>query len=80
VRAGPELALSTLNWTEATATLSVAVAVRVAVPESVALLAGEVMVTCGGVVSGTVTVKGMGLLGPPLAVRMTLPVVAPLGT
>ena len=43
--------LSTRNCTPATPTLSVAVAVRVTVPETVALGAGAVMVAVGGVVS-----------------------------
>jgi hypothetical protein len=72
--------LSTLNWTLATATLSVARAVMVAVPEIVALLAGDVIVTTGGVVSGGVTVKVIALLGTPGSVTITFPVVAPLGT
>ena len=46
---------STWNWTLATATLSAAVAVIVMVPETVALEAGEVIETVGGVVSGWVT-------------------------
>lgn len=49
--AAPLLALSTLNCTLATATLSLAVAVRVTVPDSVALAAGEVIATVGAVVS-----------------------------
>src|SRR5437899_7543081 len=48
----PTLAPSTLNWTPATPTLSAALAVTVIVPETVAPLAGEVMLTVGGVVSG----------------------------
>jgi len=51
VTAAPLLALSTLNCTLATATLSLAVAVRLTVPESVAFAAGEVMETVGAVVS-----------------------------
>jgi hypothetical protein len=57
----PVLALSTLNCTLPTATLSVALAVRVTVPESVALAAGEVIETVGGVVSA-----GVGQLKSPL--------------
>jgi len=49
--AAPLFALSTLNCTVATATLSLALAVTVTVPESVALDAGDVMETAGGVVS-----------------------------
>jgi hypothetical protein len=56
--AAPLLALSTLNCTLATATLSLAVAVRVTVPDSVALATGEVIATVGGVVSfGVVQAK-----------------------
>jgi len=51
VTAAPVLALSTLNCTLATATLSLALAVKFAVPESVALAAGDVIETVGGVVS-----------------------------
>jgi hypothetical protein len=78
--AAPAFALSTLNWTLATATLSVALAVMLVVPEIVALLAGDVIATTGGVVSGVVTVKATPLLGMPGSVSTTLPVVAPLGT
>src|SRR5207245_2084060 len=52
VSSAPMLAPSTLNWTPATPTLSAALAVTVTVPETVAPLAGEVMLTVGGVVSG----------------------------
>jgi len=48
------LALSTLNCTLATPTLSVAFADTVITPESVALAAGEVIETVGGVVSPAV--------------------------
>jgi len=47
----PVFALSTLNCTFATATLSLASAVKVTVPESVALAAGDVMETVGAVMS-----------------------------
>src|SRR5947209_230263 len=65
----PTLAPSTLNWTPATPTLSAAFAVTVIVPETVAPLAGEVMLTVGGVVSGggafaTLTVTGVELVLP----------------
>lgn len=50
--AAPTLIPSTLNWTEATATLSEALALKVTEPETVALLAGAVRDTVGGVVSG----------------------------
>ncbi|OLD53684.1 MAG: hypothetical protein AUI64_05965 [Acidobacteria bacterium 13_1_40CM_2_64_6] len=56
----PVLALSTLNCTWATAMLSAAFADIVTVPESVALAAGEVIETVGGVVSAVEF--------PPLAV------------
>jgi hypothetical protein len=52
--AAPVFALSTLNCTLATATLSLALALRLTVPESVALAAGEVIETVGGVVSAEV--------------------------
>jgi hypothetical protein len=52
----------------------------VVVPETVALLAGEVTATAGGVVSGVVTVKATPLLGTPGSVSTTLPDVAPAGT
>jgi hypothetical protein len=50
----PVLALSTLNCTLATATLSLAVAIKLTVPDSVALAAGEVIETVGAVVSAEV--------------------------
>jgi hypothetical protein len=49
--AAPVLAPSTLNCTLATATLSLALAVTLTVPESVAFATGEVIETVGGVVS-----------------------------
>jgi len=58
---------------------SVAVAVSVIVPETVALLAGAVTVTTGAVVSA-VTVKLTPLLATPPTVTTTFPVVAPAGT
>jgi hypothetical protein len=54
VIAAPVLALSTLNWTLATATSSVAVAVSAMVPESVAFDVGVTIEIVGGVVSVTV--------------------------
>jgi len=51
VIAAPTLALSTLNCTLATATLSLALAVKFTAPESVALAVGDVIDTVGGVVS-----------------------------
>ena len=50
----PVLALSTLNCTLATATLSLAFAIKVVKPESVALAAGEVIETVGALVSAAV--------------------------
>ena len=50
----PVLASSTLNCTLATATSSVALAVTVTEPVSVALAAGDVIETVGGVVSPAV--------------------------
>jgi hypothetical protein len=47
----PVLTPSTLNWTPATATLSVALAVRLAFPDKVAFAAGDVIATLGDVVS-----------------------------
>lgn len=52
VSAGGIFDPSILNWTVETATLSLAVAERVTVPEIVELFRGEVMETVGGVVSG----------------------------
>jgi len=78
--AAPVFTLSILNCTLATATLSVALADTVTVADTVALFAGAVMFTTGGVVSGEVTVKGTPLLGTPGSVTTTFPVVAPLGT
>jgi N-methylhydantoinase B/oxoprolinase/acetone carboxylase alpha subunit len=54
VIAAPVLALSTLNCTLATATLSLAVAIKLTVPESVPLAAGNVIETIGAVVSAAV--------------------------
>jgi hypothetical protein len=51
VIAATVLALSTLNCTLATPMLSLAFAARLTVPESVALAAGDVIETVGGVVS-----------------------------
>ena len=59
--AAPVFALSTLNCTLATATLSEALAVTLTVAERVAPADGEVMETDGGVVSAAV-VKVMSLL------------------
>jgi hypothetical protein len=64
--AAPVLALSTLNCTLATATLSLALAVRVAAPESVAFAAGDVIETVGGVVSPVVA----NVISPLLALAL----------
>jgi hypothetical protein len=58
---------------------SVAVAVSVIVPDTVALFDGAVIVSTGGVVS-VKTVKLAPLLATPPTVTITLPVVAPAGT
>src|SRR5205807_8655692 len=47
----PVFVPSALNWTLATATLSVAFAVRLTLPERVAFALGDVIVMLGGVVS-----------------------------
>lgn len=52
VSSGPRLTPSSLNWTPTTPTLSVAVAVKLTVPERVELLVGAVRETVGAVVSG----------------------------
>jgi len=54
VIAAPVLAVSTLNCTLATPTLSLAVAESMTVPAIVALAVGEVTDTVGGVVSAVV--------------------------
>src|SRR5205807_1315850 len=53
VTSAPRLAPSSLNWTPAAPTLSVALAETVIVPETVAPEAGAVMETTGGVRSAT---------------------------
>ena len=71
---------STKNCTKDTGLSgSVAVAVNVIVPDTVAPFPGAVIVTAGAVVSA-VTVKVTPLLATPPTVTTTLPVVAPLGT
>ena len=52
VSSGPSATLSSRNCTPATPTLSEAEALTVVVPDTVAPLAGEVILTVGGVVSG----------------------------
>ena len=53
VSSAPRLAPSSLNWTPATPTLSVALAETMIVPDTVAPEAGAVMETTGGVRSAT---------------------------
>ena len=80
VSCAPEFTPSIWNCTKETVLSgSVAVAVSVIVPETVALLTGAVIVTTGGVVSA-VTVKLTPMLATPPTVTTTLPVVAPVGT
>jgi hypothetical protein len=80
VSCAPTFAPSTRNCTKDTGLSgSVAVAVRVIVPATVALFNGAVMVTTGGVVSA-LTVKLTPLLATPPTVTTTFPVVAPAGT
>ena len=65
---------STRNCTPATPTLSDALAETAVVPETVALLDGDVMDTAGAVVSGllvTVTVTGPDVVRLPAASRAT---------
>src|SRR5207248_461884 len=67
---------SAKNCTPATPTLSEAFAVTGIVPETVAPLAGELMLTVGGVVSGggpfeTLTVTGAEVVRLPAASRAT---------
>ena len=52
VTSAPSDAPSSRNWTPATPTLSLALAETVTVPDTVAPLAGAVMETVGGVISG----------------------------
>src|SRR2546422_9755345 len=80
VSCAPVFVPSTTNCTKDTGLSgSVAVAVSVIAPETVALFAGAVTVTTGVVVSA-VTVKLTPLLATPPTVTTTLPVVAPAGT
>ena len=62
--------MSTLNCTLATATLSVALAIKLTMPESVALAAGEVMETVGAVVSAAVVTVRSLLTAALLAVSL----------
>ena len=70
---GPGRLPSSRNCTPATPTLSVAVAVRVTVPDTVASLAGAVTLTVGAVVSAllTVTVTAAEVVVLPAASRAT---------
>src|SRR6266851_5636773 len=71
----PRFEPSSLNWTPTTPTLSVAVALTVVVPVTVAPFAGAVIATVGGVVSGvgfeTVTETGADVVVLPAASRAT---------
>ncbi len=70
VASAPRAAPSSLNCTPATPTLSAALAVTAIVPETVAPLAGEVMLTVGGVVSlATAIVIGAEVARLPAASR-----------
>src|SRR5438477_583236 len=71
VSSAPRAAPSRKNWTPATPTLSAAVAVTDTGPETVAPLAGAVMLTLGGVVSAlaTVTLTAADVVGLPAASR-----------
>src|SRR5439155_27373878 len=71
VPSAPRAAPSRKNWTPATPTLSEAVAVTATGPETVAPLAGAVMLTVGGVVSAlaTVTVTAADVVALPAASR-----------
>src|SRR5207245_829497 len=64
VTSAPKLTPSSLNCTPTTPTLSVALAETVIVPETVALAAGAVMETVGGVVSTTVSVAVLLVIDP----------------
>jgi len=80
VNCAPVFVPSTRNCTKDTALSgSVAVAVSMIVAETVALFAGAVIVTTGGVVS-VWTAKLRPLLATPPTVTTTFPVVAPAGT
>ena len=80
VSAAPSGTPSTKNVTPATARSSAALAVTATVPWSGASPTGAVIVTVGGVVSGSGTLKGL-LVAVPLGVVTRIgPVVAPLGT
>jgi hypothetical protein len=80
VNCAPRFTLSTWNCTKETVLSgSVAVAVSVMVPETLALFAGAVIATTGGVVS-VCTVKLIPLLATPPTVTTKFPVVAPAGT
>jgi len=66
VIAAPMLAPSTLNCTLPTATLSLALAIKLTVPERVALAAGEAIETVGAVVSAAVVKVKSPLTAVPL--------------
>ena len=66
VSSAPRFAPSSLNWTPATPTLSLAVAFTSIVPLTVAPLAGEEMDTVGAVVSAVTTAEACAEAGPTL--------------
>src|SRR5205823_800423 len=65
----PRFTPSTLNWTPATPTLSLAVAVTETVPDTLAFAAGAVIATVGGVPSSVVKVKSAEVARLPAASR-----------
>jgi hypothetical protein len=69
VISAPRLTPSTANWTPATPTLSVAVALTVAVPEIVVPAVGVVIATVGTVASSGVTVTSAETARLPAASR-----------
>jgi hypothetical protein len=70
----PRLAPSSLNWTPATPTLSVALADTVTLPLTVAPARGAVMAIVGGVVSASAAPLPVAIaeLLPPFAVKLTV--------
>src|SRR5206468_2050332 len=65
----PRVAPSSLNWTPATPTLSLAVALTVTVLDTVAFAAGAVIETVGAVPSSVVKVKSPEVARLPAASR-----------
>ncbi len=66
VSSAPRFVPSSLNWTPATPTLSVAVAFTSIVPLTVAPFAGDEMATVGAVVSAVTTAEACGEAAPTL--------------